>query len=388
MQKIKASPLPPPTEEGWWSRERALVLVLAGSTVIALYLCYRLFQPFLPSIAWALALAVVAWPVHARLASRLRYPPVAAAVSVTLIILVLVGPVLLVVHSLGTEAADGVEAMQNQGADGLRAALDRYPRLESFVKWIDENFNIEQELRRAVVALTADVGSLVTGSMWAIAQLLITLLALFFFFRDQPKILRAVRSLVPLSAAETDKVLHRVADTIHATVYGILMVAAIQGTLGGLMFWWLGMPAPLLWGVVMGVLAVIPWLGTFVVWAPAAAMLMLQGLWVKGLILTAWGLLAIGLIDNLLYPFLVGNRLRLHTLLAFFSLVGGLMLFGASGIVLGPMILSLTAALLEIWQRRTRDGRTAEEAIRPPDSGNPLAHRPSATAEIANSHGS
>jgi predicted PurR-regulated permease PerM len=339
--------------------------VLVGCTLIALYLCYRLAQPFLPSVAWALALAVVAWPVHKRIAARVPSAAAAAAVSLVLIVLILVGPALLVIHSLVSEAAEGVELIRNRGPDGWQAAIERFPRLAALLQWIEENFNVEQELRRAIVALTDDVGSLVRGSIWAVAQLLITLLTLFFFLRDQPKILSAVRKLVPLSPVETDEVLQRVADTVHATVYGSLMVAAIQGALGGLMFWWLGLPAPLLWGVVMGVLAVVPWLGTFVVWAPTALMLVLQGAWVKGLILAVWGLTAIGLIDNLLYPTLVGNRLRLHTLLMFFSLVGGLLLFGASGVVLGPMILSLTLALLDIWQRRTRGGRTAETGIRP-----------------------
>jgi predicted PurR-regulated permease PerM len=363
MNRIKSASIRRSTRDGWWSRERASVLVLAGSTVLALYVCYRLVLPFLPSVAWALALAVVVWPVHRHLAAHL-VPSLAAAISVALVVLILLLPALLVVHSLVSEAAQGIEAFQNdvQPSD-WQTAVERVPGLEAFLGWLDDNINLEQELRRMVGVFTADLASLLRGSVWAFAQLLVTLLTLFFFLRDQPRILKTVRSLVPLSAKEIDEVEHRVGDTIHATVYGTLLVAMIQGLLGGLMFWWLGLPAPLLWGCVMGILAVIPWLGTFVVWAPTAALLILQGLWIKGLVLALWGLTAIGLIDNLLYPFVVGNRLRFHTLLVFFALVGGLLLFGASGVVLGPLVLSLTAALLEIWRRRTQDGRTAEAGI-------------------------
>ena len=126
------------------------------------------------------------------------------------------------------------------------------------------------------------------------------------------------------------------------------------------MFWWLGLSAPLLWGVVMALLAVVPVLGAFVVWIPAALFLALEGSWGKALILTLWGMIVVGTIDNLLRPILVGNRLKLHTVLAFMSVVGGLILFGPAGLILGPVALTVTTVLLEIWPSRT----TAEAVVR------------------------
>jgi predicted PurR-regulated permease PerM len=200
-----------------------------------------------------------------------------------------------------------------------------------------------------------------TGSAWAVVEFLIVLYALFYLLRDRHRILNAVRGWVPLSQAETDEVFERVDDTIWASVYGTLMVAAVQGTLGGVVFWLLGLPAPVLWGVVMGLLAVIPFLGAFVVWAPAAVVLLLQGAWVKALLLTGWGLVVIGLIDNVLYPFLVGKQMRLHTLAVFVAIVGGLAAFGAAGVILGPAIFAVTVALFDVWRRRTAFGQAAEE---------------------------
>ena len=156
-----------------------------------------------------------------------------------------------------------------------------------------------------------------------------------------------------------DRLFERVGDSIHATIYGTLVVSAVQGLLGGLMFWWLGLPAPLLWGVVMGLLAVVPVLGAFVVWIPAAFFLALEGSWGKALILTLWGGVVVAGIDNVLYPILIGNRLKTHTVLAFISVVGGLTLFGPSGLILGPIALTITAALLEIWRCRTTAERVA-----------------------------
>ena len=143
-----------------------------------------------------------------------------------------------------------------------------------------------------------------------------------------------------------------VIDTIHATLYGTLVVAVVQGTLGGLMFWWLGLPAPLLWGIVMGLLAVVPVLGAFVIWIPAAIFLVLEGSGGKALLLTLWGGIVVGGIDNLLYPMLVGRRLKMHTVLAFISIVGGLIVFGLSGLILGPVIFTVTRLLLKIWSSR------------------------------------
>jgi predicted PurR-regulated permease PerM len=129
------------------------------------------------------------------------------------------------------------------------------------------------------------------------------------------------------------------------------------------MFWWLGLPAPLLWGAIMALLAIVPVLGAFVVWVPAALYLALSGNWGKALILTAWGGIVIALIDNLLYPVLVGKRLRLHTLPVFIAIVGGIVLFGGAGLILGPVTLALTVALVEVWRRRTAGGRAAEAGV-------------------------
>ena len=139
-------------------------------------------------------------------------------------------------------------------------------------------------------------------------------------------------------------------DTIEATLYGTVVVAAVQGVLGGLIFWWLELPMPVFWGFVMGLLAVVPMLGAFVIWVPAAVYLALSGDWGKAFILTAWGTVVVGLIDNLLYPILVKEQLRLHTVPAFISIVGGLILFGASGLLLGPLIVTVTMFFLELWR--------------------------------------
>jgi predicted PurR-regulated permease PerM len=195
--------------------------------------------------------------------------------------------------------------------------------------------------------------AVVSGSVQSLFQALVMLYALFFIFRDRDYFIASVKRLSPLTTRETNRLLQRLGDTIHATIFGVIAVAIIQGTLGGIIFALLGIPGAILWASVMAVFAMIPNLGTFVVWGPAALFLLLDGHPIKAIILVAWGLTAIGMIDNLIYPYLVGNRLRTHTLIAFLSILGGLTLFGPTGIILGPVVVNLTAFLLQLWRRRT-----------------------------------
>lgn len=385
-------------EDGWLSRERASALALVVLTSVVFFLCYRLVLPFLPAFAWAMALAVMTHPIHHHLKAWIPYPNLAALLSVVAVALLIVAPVLLVSRHLVSESGNYSSIIEEEIQSGAwRKKLDSNPRLRFLVPWIDAQLGLRRTsdspkdadsttppndsaaeetqpsampkgvspVQRAATMITQGVGSVVTGSIWLGMQLFITLLSLFFFFRDRRDALGVLRSLLPFSNRESDEVFKRVDDTIHATMYGSLVVAMIQGTMGGLMFWWLGLPAPLMWGAIMALLAVVPVLGTFIVWAPTAAYLALHGQWQKALVLALWGAFAIGLIDNFLYPFLVGKRLRFHTLVVFISIVGGLTLFGASGIILGPLLLSIGDALLDVWRRRTAYGGTIEGGVDP-----------------------
>ncbi len=194
--------------------------------------------------------------------------------------------------------------------------------------------------------------SVVRGSVVEVMSLLLTFYLLFYFLRDRRAGISVLRTVLPLTTPEMDRLFARVDDTIHATVYGTLMVAVVQGLLGGLMFWYLGLSAPLLWGVVMGLLAIVPIQGAFIVWIPAALFLLIDGHWGQAAILASWGMFVVGTIDNLLRPILVGNRLQLHTVLAFISVVGGIIVFGPAGLILGPVALTITTVLLEIWPKQ------------------------------------
>jgi predicted PurR-regulated permease PerM len=349
--------------DGWWTRDHTSFIVLSAVTVLLLVLCWMILQPFFAPIAWAVALAVVAHPFHTWVATRLKRPGLAAGLTVFAVAMIILVPAFFVGQQLVSEGIKGMNTVQSSFESGRwQEQAARIPGISTALSLLDQQGNLGGQM----MGMTKDAGErmakAVTGSAWALAELLLTLFVLFYLFRDRRQVLDFLRSLVPLSKRETTQVFARVSDTIHATIYGTLVVAMVQGVLGGLMFWWLGLPAPLLWGAVMALLAIVPVLGAFVVWIPAAVFLAASGHWGKALILAVWGGVVVALIDNLLYPILVGKRLRMHTVPVFFSIVGGLAIFGAAGLVLGPVILALTDAILDIWTRRTAHGQAAEAA--------------------------
>jgi predicted PurR-regulated permease PerM len=338
------------------------LLVLAGATVVGLYGCYRLVVPFIPAFAWALTAAVLFAPLHRWLEIRLKHPSLTAGLSVVAVAAIVVVPGVMVTTRLIEEAARGAVVIRAAVDSGRwQSAIDAHPRIAPAIDRIVHQVDLPALIASAASWLTNASASLVRGSITQGIAFLLTFYFLFYFLRDRRLALASALVLLPLSRAEVTQVTSRVVDTIYATFYGTLVCAAAQGALGGFMFLWLGLPAPLLWGVIMGLLAIVPVFGAFVIWIPAAAFLALDGHWVQAVILTAWGSIVIAGIDNVLYPILVGNRLRLHTIPAFVAVVGGLVVFGTSGVVLGPIIVTVTLTLLEIWRARTQ-ARSPEDA--------------------------
>lgn len=341
----------------WGSRSHVQTLALLAATALGIYLCSRLAAPFLSALVWALALAVMFMPLQRWLEAKLKRPSAAAVVSVFIIGLIVVVPAAFVGRQLIVQVAKGAELVETKIESGeWRRALETRPRLGPLAERIGQQIDLPGTVKTFATWLSTTAGAIVKGSVFQAIGFCLIFYLLFFFLRDRRAALQSLRSLSPLADPEMDRLFGRIGDTIHATIYGTLAVACVQGLLGGLMFWWLGLPAPLLWGAVMALLAIVPVFGAFIIWIPAALFLAAEGSWGKAVILALWGVLVVGTIDNLLGPILVGKRLKQHTLLAFISLVGGLILFGPAGLILGPVALTITMVLLEVWTDRTTAG--------------------------------
>jgi len=351
-------------EQFFFTRERVLTFVLAVATLIALYICYKIAQPFIPPIAFALALAVATQRPFNWIHRKFPNDTIAAAVAVMLVALLIVGPAISLGIYLVQTAADSVTQLQSDaGVANWRITLEQQPYIGELFRWIESRLELEEQFRRIGEALASQAGTFLRQSMHVLTQLVIMLFVLFFLYRDREQAYHGLRQLVPLSAEEADRLFSRVASTIMATVNGSMIVALVQATLAGTIYFILSVPGAALWAAVTFITALIPVFGTFMVWGPIALYLALSGSPIKALVLVGWGMLAIGTIDNVLYPYLVGDRLRLHTVPTFFAILGGITLFGASGLILGPLVLAITIALLDVWWQRTSYGRAAEEAV-------------------------
>jgi len=364
-------------------KDQARLLALLVAAAIAFYLCWLMLQPFVEVLLWASVLVVVFYPVHKRLTARTKSPGLSAALSSLLVIATILVPLTLVTWAVVNEIANVAQNVQ----DNVSSLLDpNSPTTGRALKWLGKYVNVDQLRSQQYVVerlkgLSGQIAGrtlgVVGGLVGAIVEIFFVIFTMYYLFRDGEWITDWLRDVLPLEKAQSHEIFARMRDVISASVYGVVAIATVQGALGGLMFWILGLPSALVWGVVMIFMSMIPVLGSFVVWVPAAIFLAATGHWGKAAILTAWGALVIGSIDNFLRPKLVGEKTKLHELLIFFSVLGGLQIFGVLGLVVGPVIAAVTLALMDVFREI---GHSAAETLHEPT----LIEEQSAVSSIAN----
>lgn len=329
-------------------------IALAVALGFALYICWLIVQPFVNVLLWATVLTIVFYPLHRRIRLGVRQPEAAAALSTLLVIVLILIPITFVTIAIVRELRDVADMLQ---ANVQQLGGPTIPGLGFVLGQLDGYVDIDPVTAQKFLAERMQVwgaalagGTLVVvgGALGAVLQTGLVVFTMFYMFRDGDRIRAAVYNIVPLERVQVLDITARTKEVITATIYGVLVIAAIQGSLGTFIFWALGLPSPLLWGVVMFVFCMIPMAGAFLVWVPAALYLALTGDYLEAGILIAWGVLVIGSIDNLLSPRLVGQRARLHELLIFFGVLGGLQVFGILGVVLGPVVVAVTLAMIEM----------------------------------------
>ena len=343
---------------GRWSAARIRAIALAVFTAVGIYLCYRLAQPCVPSLVWAGVLALVFAPLQRWIETKVKKPSLAAACSLVIIALLVVVPATWFAQKLAEQVTQVPDRIQQQIAAGKwHMNGEQHPQMAHLLGWVERQASSPENASMATTWLKMMLSRLVKESAVAVVQVSLTLYFLFYFLRDRAPVLKTLRAFLPLSDSETDKLFCRVNETTHAIFYGMLALSALQGLLGGLMFWAFGLPVPWFWALVAAVFAFIPVLDTFVLWLPAAVYLGLEGRWGEALGVAAVGSLLVRGIENFLYPVLVKDRLKSSSVSIFVSLVGGLVLFGWSGLLLGPIILTVTGTLLEICATRINEAQ-------------------------------
>jgi predicted PurR-regulated permease PerM len=328
-------------------------IALLALTAAALVLCYLIARPFVTSVAWATALAVLGVPIQRWLSRSIRSPVLATSSTVVVLAVVVLIPGGLLAPGIVSEAIDGYRAVRAQvESGGWEATLGRRPWMLAAWTWLAQRIDLHDVVQHAGTLLTTTARLAITTSFVGLIELTLIWLFLFYFLRDGDALLKGVGALLPLDTGEFQHVLRATSDTIVATLYGKVLVGIVQGVLGGLMFWWLDLPAAWFWALVMAILSVLPIVGPSLVWLPAGLFLLLDGAWVQAIVLVIWGAAVVGIADNLLYPAVVGRYLRMHTVPLLIAMIGGVIVFGAVGFFLGPVVLAVTIALMEIWRAR------------------------------------
>ena len=278
------------------------LLMLIALTVLFLYLSYRLVEPFLPPLASALALAVLLAPLNRALVAETGQAGLSAFFCVVFAVLAVALPLFLLGQQIVVQAGDATSHLAHLFDTGAwRELFPSNGWIAEAIEWIERRFRLPDFAGRTSDWVANQLPGIVQGSGEQIVATIVMLYLLFYMMRDRRAALAILATVSPFTRHEMSALYVRIADTIRATVFGTVAVAMIQGILGGVMFAILGLPAPLLWGFVMGIFAIVPVLGTFVVWAPAVVLLISMGAMTKALILLGWSLLVVGTIDNLLY---------------------------------------------------------------------------------------
>ena len=347
--------------------QRSSLLVLVAAVSVAFVL---LLLDLLLAVFWAAVLAILFHGLYRRFVPRLWGSPALAAGAVLLIVMAgVVAPVLLLGWAVVHEAGEFYAAVE-------QGSLDPAAWLETVSAWLPgarellEGLGLSfEQIRSGLASVAAKAGRFAAtglvaagqGALKLILQLVIMLYLLFFFLRDGEKLVAGLVRVLPLGDAREYELLGQFATVSRVSVTSTIVIGAVQGGLGGITLALLGIGSPVLLGVLMGVLSIIPAVGPGLVWAPIAIWLFASGAWAQGLILVIVGVLIVGMADNLLRPLLVGRATRLPDYLVLLATLGGLSAFGFSGLVIGPVLAALFVVSWRLFEEEFSPPETRKE---------------------------
>jgi len=345
--------LPKPSQE---LEEKTFLFLLVAVTLALGWI----LAPFYGAVFWGIVLAIVFAPLYRRLLARFRKSPnVAAVVTLTIILLMVILPLALVTAALLREVAGFYDRIQSGEISFARYFEQIVAALPDWVGRLLNRFGLtdmgalQQKIAggatagsQAIAKQVLDIGQ---NTLDFVVSFFVTLYLAFFLLRDGAALARRIWAAIPLDPASKRDLFRKFATVIRATVKGNILVAAAQGALGGLAFWYLDVHGAVLWGVLMAFLSLLPAIGAALVWLPVAIYLLLTGDVAKGIGLLAYGTVVIGLVDNLLRPILVGKDIKMPDYMVLISTLGGMAIFGLNGFVIGPVIAAMFMSAWDIF---------------------------------------
>ncbi len=342
-------------------REYYLTSLFFTIVAIFVYLFYLLIIPFFIPIAWAAVFVIIFYPVYEKLLLRMKVKGLTSLVVCFGIILLIIGPIAYLLATLVNEASNAVVRFNELQEQGKLAdfSIWNLPFIEYLKNKLGNYYDFSQintetiiktyldDFSQALIRQTKQLFANGAQSMFYFALMIFTM---YYFFKDGAEIIHRLKRLMPLSSMQVDATFNKLKDVVEATMYGSLVVAILQGVLGGILFVAVGIPSAVFWGMVMAFLAIIPLVGASIVYLPAGVIMILGGDLFWGVFVIAFGGGVISQVDNFLRPKLISGKTSLHPLLLFFSILGGIYLFGLLGVIMGPIIAAIFLTLLHIFE--------------------------------------
>ncbi len=328
--------------------------ILFFTIMIVVFLLFLyLLAPFFFPIFWAAVISSIFSPLYKYLNRKLHNPSAAATIIFLVVAVIIILPGSIIGSVMFGESMRMYESLDADGGNIENVVKD----IAGVVKnnaymarlHVDEQFLTEKfsEVARTISNyIFINLKDLTQNTFVFIVQFSVMLYTLFYFIRDGNKLLGKVVRVFSLGQGREKVLYERFVAAAKATLKVTLIIGGIQGTLGGLLFWFTGVQGPLMWGAVMIFTAIVPVVGCSIIWAPAGVIMLITGHFLKGVIILAFGVFVISMVDHFLRPILIGRDVQMHPLMVFLSTLGGLSLFGFSGFIIGPIIASL---LLAIW---------------------------------------
>lgn len=336
--------------------------VLIAALLAAGYACFLLIEPYLNPIILAFIMSLLFAPLHNKISDRLPNSPNSAAIlSCMALTFIIAIPLFFVFIAIVQQGATFSKDAYHWVIDGGIQTLFQHPFVAKALSFINKYLPFDAidpaEVTQKVAQLASQIGTRIVGMSAQIVgdvtnvlmNFFLMLFVLFFLLRDQDKIISAFRHVLPLSRSQEDRLLDEIEQVSKSAVLGSFLTAIAQGIAGGFAMWLAGFPG-LFWGTMMGFASFIPVVGTALIWVPATIYLLLTNQWEWAIFLTAWGVLVVGSIDNIVRPLLMQGNSGMNTLLIFFSLLGGIQLYGLIGLIYGPIIFALTLVLFNMYE--------------------------------------
>ena len=342
--------------------------------LVLIAISFLIIKPFLTAVLTGIVFSYIFYPSYLKINKKITNKNFSSLITAVIVILIITLPLFFVLNTISKEAyttyllsrqvATSGQFLECQPADKVICTIPNY--LADKVDDPKIKYYFDETIRGATTKITGSISNILFSIPRFMIDLFVMLFVMFFLFRDGKIFVDKIERMLPLGEKHRQHIFRKLNDMTYAVIYGSIIIAVIQGALGGIGFLIFRLPSPLLWGIVMVFAALIPFIGSSVIWFPAALMLIFNGyldsestLIIKGILLTLYGIFIVGTIDNILKPKIIGSKGGLHPVLVLLGVIGGLKFLGVIGLVIGPILLAMLVTFIEIYEEEKSDKNEA-----------------------------